>query len=99
MADSIRERGLNGNLQLLGRRSCAADVLLLTSKFEGIPNVLLEARYVGTPVVSTNAGGAAGAMLSGKAGPLSSKLSFRWNIPRTSRSSLQARRALGHQVS
>jgi glycosyltransferase involved in cell wall biosynthesis len=35
------------------------DVLLLTSKFEGLPNVLIEAQLLGIPVISTNAGGAA----------------------------------------
>lgn len=35
---------------------CAADVLLLTSKREGWPNVVLEAIACGTPVVATNVG-------------------------------------------
>ena len=35
------------------------DVLLLTSNFEGLPNVLIEAQLLGIPVISTNAGGAA----------------------------------------
>ena len=35
----------------------AADLLLLTSSFEGCPLVVLEAMQAGLPVVSTNAGG------------------------------------------
>jgi glycosyltransferase involved in cell wall biosynthesis len=34
------------------------DVVLLTSFGEGLPNVLLEAQWAGTPVVTTDAGGA-----------------------------------------
>jgi glycosyltransferase involved in cell wall biosynthesis len=34
------------------------DVLLLTSSGEGLPNVLLEAQWSGTPVVTTDVGGA-----------------------------------------
>ncbi len=38
------------------------DVFMLTSFGEGIPNVVLEAQSVGTPVVATNAGGTAEAV-------------------------------------
>jgi glycosyltransferase involved in cell wall biosynthesis len=38
------------------------DVFMLTSSGEGIPNVVLEAQWVGTPVVATNAGGTAEAV-------------------------------------
>lgn len=40
----------------------ALDVLLLTSRLEGLPNVLIEAQAVGVPVVTTPAGGAAEAL-------------------------------------
>ena len=44
------------------------DVLLLTSAFEGIPNVVLEAQWAGTPVVATRAGGTPEAVEEGLTG-------------------------------
>lgn len=44
------------------------DLMLLTSHGEGLPNVLLEAQWVGTPVVTTRAGGAPEALLPGLTG-------------------------------
>jgi glycosyltransferase involved in cell wall biosynthesis len=44
------------------------DVFLLTSLDEGLPNVLLEAQWVGTPVVCTRAGGAPEAVDCGVTG-------------------------------
>ena len=35
------------------------DIFILTSDLEGTPNVLLESQHVGTPVISTSAGGGA----------------------------------------
>jgi glycosyltransferase involved in cell wall biosynthesis len=46
------------------------DVLLLTSRFEGLPNVLIEAQLLGIPVISTNAGGAAETFLDNVSGYL-----------------------------
>ena len=59
----IGEEGLDRTVILLGKRTDiytimkACDVMLLTSEYEGISNVLLEAQYLGIPVVATNGGG------------------------------------------
>lgn len=72
--DTIRQKKLDKVVHLLGRRSDvgvlikAADILLLTSKQEGTPNVVLEAQYLGVPVVATNVGGVANAMKEGITG-------------------------------
>ncbi|WP_028456720.1 glycosyltransferase [Chitinilyticum litopenaei] len=61
--DEADRRGLGGQLVFAGRQDIvtpwlqAADVLLLTSSFEGCPLVVLEAMALGLPVASTNAGG------------------------------------------
>ena len=70
----IRALGLSRRFHLLGRRSdvpaflTAADLMLLTSKAEGTPNVLLEAQHLRCPPVSTRAGGAVDAILDGRTG-------------------------------
>lgn len=42
----------------------AMDIFLLTSRAEGLPNVLVEAQAVGVPVVAINVGGASETMLN-----------------------------------
>jgi glycosyltransferase involved in cell wall biosynthesis len=46
----------------------AADVVMLSSKFEGLPNVLLEAGALGKPVVTTDAGGSSEVVIDGVTG-------------------------------
>ena len=46
----------------------AFDILLLTSRWEGTPNVAIEAQAAGTPVVVSGGGGAAEALDHGKTG-------------------------------
>lgn len=61
----IRAMGLSGRVQLLGPQPLhtlsthyrSADVLVLPSRSEGVPNVVLEAIACGTPVVATRVGG------------------------------------------
>ena len=45
-----------------------SDVAVLTSEVEGTPNVLIEAQYLGVPVVTTRAGGAPETMVPGRTG-------------------------------
>ena len=48
-----------------------SDLLVLTSVYEGFPNVLVESLTIGTPVISTNANaGASEILLNGKGGEL-----------------------------
>lgn len=63
MGEKVRERGLAGHVHLLGVRSdvaallASADVFLLPSWAEGIPNALMEAMAAAVPVVASNVGG------------------------------------------
>mgnify|MGYP000554331985 CR=1 FL=1 len=60
---TIRERGLEGTVSLLGYREdipallASSDSLVLPSYREGTPRVITEARAAGVPVVSTNIAG------------------------------------------
>ena len=60
LADRILRRH---QVEFLGRQSnpipwmAVADALVLPSHFEGMPNVVLEAMTIGTPVIATRAGG------------------------------------------
>jgi glycosyltransferase involved in cell wall biosynthesis len=44
------------------------DIKVLLSRFEGLPNALIEAQYHGIPVVSTPAGGASECFIEGRTG-------------------------------
>ena len=75
----IKEKGLQDRIHLVGQtRQVKAwlevfDLFLLTSKIEGLPNVLLEAQAFGVPVVSTDAGGARDTFIDGETGILIKK--------------------------
>jgi glycosyltransferase involved in cell wall biosynthesis len=61
---AVARLGLAPRLTFLGEMArpellmTSMDLMLLTSAFEGTPNVLLEAQWLGKPVLSTEAGGA-----------------------------------------
>jgi glycosyltransferase involved in cell wall biosynthesis len=67
----IKKLDLNNNIYLLGRKNdiniyySLFDILLLTSEFEGTPNVLIEAQALGVPCVTTDVG-ASGEVVSHK---------------------------------
>ncbi len=68
--------GIAPRIVFTGRRADARellrafDVFLLTSTFEGLPNVLIEAQAEGVPVLSTDAGGARETFEDGSTGVL-----------------------------
>jgi glycosyltransferase involved in cell wall biosynthesis len=74
LRDHIRACGLEDRLVLAGVTGdvlsvlSALDVFMLTSFKEGTPNVVLEAQWVGTPVVAVEAGGTREALEPGRTG-------------------------------
>lgn len=66
--------GLAGRVRLPGHDArayeaiCAMDVLFLSSRHEGLPNVLIEAQALGVPVVTMRAGGAHETLTDGETG-------------------------------
>ena len=72
----ISNNGLKGRVHLPGARPevatplSAMDVFLLTSEFEGTPNVVLEAEWLGLPIVATDAGGTKESFNQGETGLL-----------------------------
>ena len=74
LGKEVRGLGLEGCVFLLGRREdvprimAACQVILLTSAFEGTPNVLIEAQWLGLPVVATRAGGSSETVANGRSG-------------------------------
>ena len=65
---------LPGNIHFTGHEDnapmalAAMDIFLLTSRFEGLPNVLIEAQAMGVPPVAINVGGAKETMINGETG-------------------------------
>jgi len=57
-----------GRSQRVGYWMSKMDVLVLLSRYEGLPNVLIEAQYMGVHVVTTPAGGAAECLINGTTG-------------------------------
>lgn len=59
---------LPGALEKPWQEIVDAQVFLMSSRFEGLPNVLIEAQSLGLPVVSTPAGGSSETFLDGETG-------------------------------
>jgi len=74
--EAIRTRGLNGRVHLLGRRDDVPDLLngadsfVLSSAWEGLPVVLLEAAASSLPIVATDVGGNEEIVVNGVTGRL-----------------------------
>jgi glycosyltransferase involved in cell wall biosynthesis len=73
---AIAEADLGGVVRLLGWRDdvpellAATDIFLLTSLFEGLPRVVLQAMAASVPVVATDTGGVAEVIAHGETGLL-----------------------------
>lgn len=76
LAELVRALNLEHRVHLVGFRSdvgtlyAAADLFVLPSYSEGLPNVLLEAMTASVPVVSTNVGGVPELVADGRSGLL-----------------------------
>jgi glycosyltransferase involved in cell wall biosynthesis len=72
----IEKRGLTGRVFMPGitrdawTSFSAFDIFILTSRMEGLPNVLIEAQAAGLPVVAPNVGGAGETLVDGVTGLL-----------------------------
>jgi glycosyltransferase involved in cell wall biosynthesis len=76
VAGRCEAAGLSTNVSLLGSRAdigdllAAADALLLTSRTEGMPGVVIEAGMAGVPVVGHSVGGVPEVVVDGQTGVL-----------------------------
>ena len=70
----VYDNNLENNIHLLGRHDDVAnwynimDIFLLTSSIEGVSNSMIEAEYMGVPVVVSDVGGLKEALIDGKTG-------------------------------
>jgi glycosyltransferase involved in cell wall biosynthesis len=70
----VKKYNLENAIRLVGYEKesltalAAMDIFLLTSRVEGLPNVLIEAQAMGVPVITTNAGGAEETLQNGLTG-------------------------------
>lgn len=75
----VNSRGIQNNVRFLGMRKdipellSASDLFVLSSDWEGVPLVILEAMAAGKPVVATSVGGVPEVVADGKSGFLVTK--------------------------
>ena len=76
MREYVEELNISDRVHLIGQSKDVGswlekmDLFFLTSKVEGLPNVLIEAQGFGVPVISTNAGGCKETFVDGVTGEL-----------------------------
>jgi len=76
MKEYVERKGSNHRIHLVGQSTDIAswlkrmDLFFLTSRVEGLPNVLIEAQGFGVPVISTDAGGSSETFIDGVTGRL-----------------------------
>jgi glycosyltransferase involved in cell wall biosynthesis len=74
MKEFAESLGISNRVRLMGvtddiwKSLAAMDVFVLSSRMEGLPNVLIEAQCAGIPVVATNVGGSPETFIDGKTG-------------------------------
>ena len=74
----IKNQGLNNNVKLLGsleqkklwQYMKASDLFVLNTSYEGLPHIIIEAMYLGLPVITTDVGGNSEVVNPGKNGLL-----------------------------
>ena len=70
----MEQAGLSDKILLPGHTNdawtalAAMDLFVLTSRIEGLPNVVIEAQAMGVPVVATDVGGTREALIDGETG-------------------------------
>jgi glycosyltransferase involved in cell wall biosynthesis len=76
LEEAARRSGLQDRIRFLGARGdipdllAAADALVLSSAWEGLPNIVMEAMAAGKPVVATEVGGVSELVADGVSGLL-----------------------------
>jgi glycosyltransferase involved in cell wall biosynthesis len=79
VTETVERTGLSGRVSLLGHRDDVAhvlggiDLLVLTSSFEGVPGILIEAAMAGCPAVTFPVGEVAEVVVDGETGVITAE--------------------------